>query len=614
MPGAGDIPWARDRYLLTALVLCLVQLILLSGRLVVPDLISQYPFMAADSQDWIANGLWLAGFDVRYSVRPPVLPLMIAALERAGSLQVLPVILLLLSQLSVPMIYCRLRGSCGRPIALTMALALLASYSWLGLGLEIMADVPAASLLFAGSWCFMRAVSGRSRWFLAGGVLIGLSAVTQQLALLFPLPAGCALLVHRRDQLREPALWAGAALGLIPFAAWSVHKAASFGTAGDVVMRHWSLVGFHVDSVGSYVLSGLSLLGLPLALFAVVGFAILAVRSRQHFDDAFVAGMLLVIIGFVVFFYQYHSKRLLVYAMPFALIAAAEAVRRLPSRPIRGAAAVVVLLGSLMPLPVIASDDRWSAIWPIPPTYLHALDVRQGAVPKAAFGGLERVTFSPNEVLGWSVRARLADAVDHLSRVAPFDFEAVDDADSAVWIHDGEVSPRDRYQVGLRLGNVLRKRVKHAPLEPLAQHLGVVEAGTPAVFESWHIRPVLLDGVAGEWLLVSGRGGSTDRLLASGDGFVEESYSSVEQARRIAELAGRLPVVVVLETGIAPSSLVYLPFLVSSPEFFILDGDRFRSAAASFGANPPRRIEHLESSTVSVLEATGRHWTVVEYR
>lgn len=60
-----------------------------------PDLALHYPFAGGDAWDWIANGLRIAGHDVRYSGRPPLLPLLLAALERLSALAAFPALNLL---------------------------------------------------------------------------------------------------------------------------------------------------------------------------------------------------------------------------------------------------------------------------------------------------------------------------------------------------------------------------------------------------------------------------------------------------------------------------------------------------------------------------------------
>ena len=66
-------PRARpDSLFFIVALLGLVRLALLAPELIPADLNLTYPFVGGDSHDWIANGLRLAGEDVRYSGRPPL--------------------------------------------------------------------------------------------------------------------------------------------------------------------------------------------------------------------------------------------------------------------------------------------------------------------------------------------------------------------------------------------------------------------------------------------------------------------------------------------------------------------------------------------------------------
>ena len=84
-------PLAR-RLLWVLVALCLAAFAALAPHLVYPDLNLDYPFVDGDSHDWIANGLFIAGHDVRYSGRPPLLPLALALVDRLGLLPWWPVL------------------------------------------------------------------------------------------------------------------------------------------------------------------------------------------------------------------------------------------------------------------------------------------------------------------------------------------------------------------------------------------------------------------------------------------------------------------------------------------------------------------------------------------
>ena len=112
----------RDPFLLALMLLALLQAGFLAAQLVYPDLNLDYPFMDGDSHDWIANGLGMAGYDVRSSGRAPLLPMMVAALERVSALSWLPVLLQILFHGTVLAFYTLAARLFSRPAAFAAAL------------------------------------------------------------------------------------------------------------------------------------------------------------------------------------------------------------------------------------------------------------------------------------------------------------------------------------------------------------------------------------------------------------------------------------------------------------------------------------------------------------
>jgi hypothetical protein len=603
----------RDHHLIVLLLVCLANVVFLSVNLVVDDLVADYPFMGGDSHDWLANGLFLAGFDVRYSVRPPMLPLLVAALEHLSVLEALPIVLVLLWSGTCVLLYLVLRERGPRSVAVGVGLTLLFSHAWQGFGVQIMADVPAACLLFAGAYCFLRAVTGNPRWYLAAGLLIGLSCVTQQLALLFPLPAAVAVLGHRREHLRRPELWVGGAAGVLPFIVWSLLKLTTFGTPGDVVMRNWSLLEFHVDAVGSYALAAASLLGLPALALSGVGLGLLAAGGRRRVDDAFVAAMIASIIVFFVFLYDYQSKRLLVYLLPFSGIALAEALTRLRRPAVRWPLFGLVAACAVMPSPRV-DDHRWTAIWPAPPTFARSLGWRDaGAVGKEP-GSLVVETRSFGDLLRWSSPARVLEARRRLKPGPRMDYTRYRSCDSVVWIHERPVTPGDRYQAGLRMGNILRKRVKHVSLAMLRPHAGGLGARREAVFEGHDVFRVSLPSQTGSWLVVAELDGSASAWLERHDQTPERPPPGARDAANLVALTGARPMVVVLDGDASDPSMLFLPFLARSPEFYVLERERFERTSTAFDSGAPEAMGRVGRARVSRVRATGREWAIVEFR
>ncbi len=92
MAPADLLPRLRPGHLLAgvvALATCFKCALLLVHGL---DLELGYPYMFPDSHDWVANGLHYAGAPVGCSLRPPALPLLIAALDALDLLAWLPLV------------------------------------------------------------------------------------------------------------------------------------------------------------------------------------------------------------------------------------------------------------------------------------------------------------------------------------------------------------------------------------------------------------------------------------------------------------------------------------------------------------------------------------------
>ena len=322
----------RDPLLALLGLFALLQAGALAARLVHPDLSLDYPFMDGDSYDWIANGLFLAGEDVRYSGRAPLLPLAIALLERAGALSWLPVLLVVLFHATVLAFYTLAARLSSRGAAFAVALALMLCHSLLGLSLHVMADVPASCLLFLAARSFLL------ERYPGAGLAAGLSAVTQPVGLLFAVPAGLTLLFQRREHLKRPALWIGAFLFLALPALWALLRPE--GDA-DIAARQWDLVSFHAGSVPFYGWALLSMLGLPGCVALAVGL----LRSR----DVFVTTLFAVLIGFFVFLYTWEAERFLVYPVWMAGLLMAMALSRLPRTALVVAGALVIGGAALPP-------------------------------------------------------------------------------------------------------------------------------------------------------------------------------------------------------------------------------------------------------------------------
>jgi hypothetical protein len=312
----------RDSMLGLLGLLAVLQALVLSVRLVHPDLNLDYPFMDGDSHDWIANGLRLAGHDVRSSGRAPMLPILIALLERAGALSWLPVLLVALFHGTVLAFYTLAARLSSRGAAFAAALALMVCHSLLGLSLQVMADVPASCLLFLAARSFLLARE-EPRRYLGAGLAGGLSALTQPVGILLAAPAALTLVLRRRDHLKARTLWTGAALFAALPGLWIALRPA--GGEADIPSRQWDLLSFHLGSVPFYGWALLSMLGLPACVALVAGLWI-AVRK----GEIFIVTLFAVLTCFFAFLYSWEAERFLVYPVWMAGLLIAMALARVP--------------------------------------------------------------------------------------------------------------------------------------------------------------------------------------------------------------------------------------------------------------------------------------------
>jgi 4-amino-4-deoxy-L-arabinose transferase-like glycosyltransferase len=620
----APVPSLRGDPLLRALaLLCLASFALVAPFLVYSDLNLDYPFVDGDSHDWIANGLRLAGHDVRYSGRPPLLPLAIALLDRLGALRWLPVLLQLLFHGTVLAFYRLAARLHPRRAAFAASLLLLACHSLRLLSLQVMADLPAACLLFFALRAFVLA-GERPRLYVAGGLFAGLAALTQTVGVLWLPAALAALLGGRRRDLRSRWWWAGVALLLAPQAAWAAAKLLAFGTAGDVLVRYGQFLRLHAGSFPFYLSALVSLLGLPACLLLVAG-AALALRRPGDASRSFAPALAATLLVFFVFCYDYDAKRFLAYlAWPAGLLVAA-ALARCRGRLFFAAAGLAVLAAAL-PLPDEGNDASWAALWPLPPVYAHA------AIAAAPSGSarldparIAIATVAPARLAGlaqplrvWRARAAGPGPGDRL------DPALVRGDRAAIYLFDG---PGDggRYRTLTRLSAALRRRVKVLPgahFSPYWDLLAVSRAG--AIAPDYAIYRARLPGLADSWLLVAAPGGPLaarlDRL-ATGAPLLpppagEALAAGRERAAAIRRFVDGDDAYVLLVPGRRADDLsqLYLPFLLDSTELLIPQPGREEEMLGLVAADPVLAERRFGGALVRKIQLFGRRSTLISYR
>lgn len=585
------------------------------------DLNLTYPFMDGDSWDWISNGLHLAGEDVRYTGRSPLLPLAIAALHRLGALRWLPVALQGLFVATVLAFYSLAARLVPRRAAFAAALALLGNFSLGGLSLQVMADVPTACLLLLAVRSFDRAGEDRRR-YLASGLFAGLATLAQSAGVLWVPAAGLTALVHRRRDLRSPWLWAGLAIPLALPALWALAQPPAVVGSGGFARAQWLLLSPHVDSVPFYLYALLSLLGIPGAVLLGAG-AVLAARGAKREPAIFLSLVLASALAlFFVFLYDYNAKRFLVYGIWLWGLFLAEALGRLRSRAAFGTVAALLIAGSALPLPTSPADASFVGLWPVPPIHVA---VPMGA---AANGSTEpdfRVARIERRSLAEGLRLSLpglawAARTGQRGAVPPEPSRFAGDR-SAVYLYEDAAEGGGRHVVIPRLGNALLKPARFlpaAPVEPFWDRLGVTAVGPLAGTALYRVR---LPGRPETWIVAVAGGGrlrqALDRLAAGPPGGRQRAGG---RARRTAEaiaryVAGHDGFVAMVPAYRRPDpAQLYLPFLLETTELYVADPGQRREALGLLAGAPTLEERSFGPVIVKKTEYLGRPTSIVSFR
>ena len=629
LPAQNSTRAGRDPFLLALAAACLLHLALLSPGLVPADLNLTYPFMDGDSWDWISNGLRLAGEDVRYTGRSPLLPMVIAALHRLGALSWLPVVLQGLFVATVLAFYSLAARLVQRRAAFAAALALLLNFSLTGLSLQVMADVPTACLLLLATRSFVQAGEDRRR-YLASGLFAGLAALAQSVGALWVPAAGLTALVHRRRDLRSPWLWTSLAIPLALPALWAVVQPPAVVGSGGFARAQWLLLSPHVHSVPFYLHALLSLLGIPGAVLLGVG-AVLSVR-RARTEPAFFLALVLAsaLAAFFVFLYDYNAKRFVVYGVWFWALFLAEALGRLRSRAAFGTVAALLIVGSALPLPTSPADPAFvglgralvaAALAAAPPLHLV---VPPGAGPNGSAGldlGAARIERRPLvdglrhslPYLAWAARDRYRGFV-------PPDPTLFAGDHSVVYLYTDAGEGGGRHAAIPRLGNALLKRVKFVPaasIEPFLDRLGVVflgQSGDVAYFRTY------LPGRTESWITAVAGAGRLKPVLDGLAGRPRPGGSRLRQARKTAEaierfVAGHDGFVAMVPAYRRPDlAQLYLPFLLETTELYVADPGQRREALGLLAGTHTLEERSFGEVTVKKTEYLGRPTSIVSFR
>jgi len=612
----GRAPGAPDRLFAVLTAVCAANFAFFAVRLLYPDLNLDYPFTDGDSFDWIANGLYLAGHDVRYSGRPPLFPLLLAGLDRLSLLPLAPVLLQLLFHLAILAFYRLAARLHTRSAAFVTALALLLDSSVQSLSLDLMADLAASCLLLFALVAFDRAQE-EPRAYLASGLAAAASALTQQAALLAVVPAVVAVVTLRRRHLRSPWLWGGALLFLLPQGLWLLAKRLAFGTAGELLVRYSHLLHLHGSSAGTYLYFLASLLGLPGCLLLAYGLVVALRRAPGSATRLFALGLFAILLGFFVFFYDYNAKRFLLYVLWPAGLFLSEGLARFTDRRAFAAAAALLLAGALVPQPVPGHEGTRVGLWPLPPIYLQA-------APRHAPSGsvtldLHRLRLERHpaaDLLRLSSYQRVIDARKARGMPAPFDRSRVRGYRRVLFLYDDPAEGGERYRVVTRLANALGKRVHFVRRSYLAPYSRLL-ATRPLerVGGEWTLYTARLPGLPGEWLLVTSGpppfpGDPSQPGLPATSADLQAGLAKARAIRDFVD--GSDANVVILSDGGDPSQL-YLPFLLGTTELFIPEASQRPGLFPLLAPAPVLAERRFGTTVVRRLRLFGRDSALVSY-
>lgn len=294
--------------------------------LATPDLNWCYPYMAPDSWDWLANGIFWSGAPIAASFRPPGLPLVMAALHRFSALPLLPYLNFAMLGLTALLLHrlVRLRHS---PLVAALAVLLFVSNgSLFGYTRYVMGEVWTLPFLVGAAIAFVRAAEQPRRYLLCAA-LLSVSFLFHYAGAVVGAGLAVAVLLDRREVLATRWPWLALAVAAPLPAAWMVIRALH-NRASENVHVVEGLVRPSFDNLWYYAVVASALVGLAAAPVYLAGCARL-LSTREKRLSAWAQGVLFPLASLTLFFtltYSWADKRFLYYLFPFAVAVAAEGI------------------------------------------------------------------------------------------------------------------------------------------------------------------------------------------------------------------------------------------------------------------------------------------------
>lgn len=599
LPAAVPRNAFRSRAFVALALLAAAKAAFLAANLRYDDLVLDYPFAGGDGYEWVSNGLAWTGAPVRFTARPPLLPWILAMLDRLGALAWFPPLNQLVLPAGAMALYLTVVRWQPPRVALLASLLPLVSAAATGHGLELMADTLAAVLLFAAI-ALVLAAEERPWLYAAAGALGAASTLTQHAGLLLPVPVVATLLVCRRQDLRRPQLGLGAVLFTLPCAAWFAGKALALGFGGDSDAHRFTALGLRGDALGYYGAAIFGLLGIPATVLAAAGALRLARRRPRDARTWLVLGSAATLLVFLIFLYGFRFQRLMLYLLLPGSVLLAEGLAALRRPALQVAAGLAALLWAAWPVPGAPSIDSGFVLLPVPG--LHAY-VSPHAPPLLHAGPAAAWRSGP-----WSrvLRAR--------SRRPPgprLDAATLG-AGAVVFVH--RRGDPDHGETVYRLGDALRRRVQWMPAELY-----------PASWWGWRDRRFLGEADAYAFfgvplplpqratLVAFDRDDPAWRALRDAPPPLDGGRPSPQRLAAISGLGRRLdgwagagdPFVAVIGAA-GDEQLRLLPFVMRTSSLFVLTGDEGREALRELERHPGKPIGR--SGDVRVVAARLFSW------
>ena len=192
----------------TLIVFAVIGVVPVIRSQLVPDLNWCYPYMTADSYDWISNGLHWAGENVECSWRPPGLPLVIAGLFRLGLLSWLPIVNFAVVGLTTAMLYALLRERHDAWIAALACWFFFANDYVQDLAKYVMAEIYCTLFIVLAAHAFLRA-SREPRYYRRCGLLLGVGFLFHHATVVAGIGFAAAFLLTRLADVRRSEVWQG---------------------------------------------------------------------------------------------------------------------------------------------------------------------------------------------------------------------------------------------------------------------------------------------------------------------------------------------------------------------------------------------------------------------